>query len=157
MRCVGFCFQKGKIRLSVLETKHSGPVFVDRKLISIDPELRLPELTDRYLTNFRAIFDQYHPELVAAKIVYDIKTVDMAVSQAMSVGILALACHEATKVLHTYTQQALRSGTPFGLQKSEKPTDHVDSIFGSHPPYWDEAQRVSVVVAWRALLEKTAK
>jgi Holliday junction resolvasome RuvABC endonuclease subunit len=153
MRCVGFCFQKERIRVSVVESNKSAMSFVGKKIISIDPELQLPELVDRYLTNFRAIFDQYHPNLVATKLVYDIKTVDSVVSQGMSVGILALACHEATKPLHCYPHQALRTGTPFGLEKIQKPIDQVDSLFGSHPPHWDEAQKQSVLVAWRALLE----
>jgi Holliday junction resolvasome RuvABC endonuclease subunit len=142
MRGVGFCFQKGKIRISVLETANNGLVtFVDKKLISIDPELQLSDLVDRYLLNFRGIIDEFRPDLLATKLTYEIKTIDSVVSQAMSVAMLAFACHECKKPLSCYPLQSLRSGTQFGLGKSKKPVDCVDKIFGVHPPYWDEAQR----------------
>jgi Holliday junction resolvasome RuvABC endonuclease subunit len=154
MRGVGFCFQKGKIRASILEATSNGSVtYVDKKLISIDPELRLPELVDRYLMNFRGIIDQFQPDLVATKLTYEIETIDSAISQGMSVAMLAFACHENKKPLSYYTLRALRSGAQFGLGKSKKPIDCVDQTFGVHPPYWDEAQKTSLLVVWRALLE----
>jgi len=40
-----------------------------------------------------------------------------------------------------------------GLPKGAKPLNECDSLIGSHPPNWDNAQRYSALAAWMILPE----
>ncbi|MGX1348790.1 Holliday junction resolvasome RuvABC endonuclease subunit [Bradyrhizobium elkanii] len=153
MKIVGFNFHKGRIRLVVLEWAIDKPSYVGRKVVDIDSELPLPELTDRYISHLRGLLDEISADAVAVRLVWESGSLDEAKSQIMPAGLLALVCHEKNLPLHHYTMQALRSGKPFGLDKSKKPIEEVDILFGDHPPYWDNLQRVALLVAWRALLD----
>jgi Holliday junction resolvasome RuvABC endonuclease subunit len=150
---VGFNFQKGKIRLAALRKDQLKIHLVARKQTLIDSNLDLPELADRYLTSFRGFLDEYKPELIATRIVYDIKTIAALAAQGIPVGLLAFAAREKNLPFRSYTPQGLRSGTAFGFAKDQKPIDLVDEKFGTHPPHWDEMQKTAVLAAWRALLD----
>jgi hypothetical protein len=153
MKATGFNFQKGRIRLVVLEWQDDKAVFVTKKLVDIDPELPLRDLTDRYVSHFRGLLDEVASDLIAVRQVYESDSLDASVSQIIPLGLLAFICHEKGLPLYPYTPPALRHGKVFGLEKSQKPIAEVDTIFGQHPPYWDDLQRGALLVAWRALLE----
>src|SRR5262249_13648206 len=110
MNAIGFNFHKGRIRVVVLEMKGNQPVFVSRKLVDVDPNLPLPELTDRYVSNLRGLLDEAPTDLVAMRLVYESESLDAARSQIMPAGLLALICHERGRKLLSFTPQALRSG-----------------------------------------------
>ncbi|WP_162005820.1 crossover junction endodeoxyribonuclease RuvC [Bradyrhizobium betae] len=121
--------------------------------ITIDPDLPLPELMERYASQFRILIDEYGPDLVAARQVWDINGVDAAVSQVAPFGIAAYVCNERDIRFCHYTPQALKQPTRFNLAKGVNPLSAVDGTFGSHPPYWDDIQKTSLLVAWRAPLD----
>ncbi|MBV8923010.1 hypothetical protein [Bradyrhizobium sp.] len=137
MKATGFNFQKGRIRLVTLEWQNDKPAFVSRKLVDIDPELPLTELADRYVAHLRGLFDEVASDLIAVRQVYESDSLDASTTQIMPLGLLAFICHEKNLPLVAYTPPSLRSGKAFGLEKSQKPMEHVDAIFGEHPPYWD--------------------
>jgi hypothetical protein len=154
MRGLGFSFQKGKIRVTVLDRSPSGDItFGASKAVQLDPALKLPELADRYISNFRALLHEYKPTAIAARLVWESESVDAAVFQILPVGLLASVAHQAAISFRHYTPQALSKPTPFGLPKGATPISAIDSRFGTHPPYWDNMQKHSVLVVWRALLE----
>lgn len=65
MKAIGFNFHKGRIRVVVLEFSGGKPTFLSRKLVDIDPNLPLPELTHRYVSNLRGLLDETPTDLVA--------------------------------------------------------------------------------------------
>ena len=155
MRGLGLNFQKGRIRATVLDRDGTGSITFHRaRIVVIDPNLPLPELMDRYATQFRVLIDEYQPHLLAARQVWDISGVDAAVSQVAPFGILAYVCSERNILFKHYTPQALRHPGKFGLAKGVNPLGAVDGLFGAHPPYWDDIQKTSLLVVWRALLDQ---
>jgi hypothetical protein len=153
MKSVGFNFQKGRIRLVILQRQNDQISFVSKKVIDIDFNLDLPELSERYVTHFRGMLDEVGCDIVAVRHVYDADSVDASISQIMPIGLLALVCQEMGRGLRRYTPQGLRHGKTFKLDKTIKPIAEVDTIFGQHPPHWDDMQRNALLVAWRSLLE----
>jgi hypothetical protein len=153
MRVLGLNFQKGKIRSVILDDEKSNLFCVSSKRSIIDSDLDLPILMDRYSLNLRASIDEFKPNMVAAKLTYESKNIDAAITHIMPLGILALICHEKSLPIYTFTSQSLRSSAGFGLQKGLIPIDVVDAKFGKFPPYWDEAQKNALLVAWRAYLD----
>jgi Holliday junction resolvasome RuvABC endonuclease subunit len=154
MRGIGLNFQKGRIRATVLTRDSNGLVtFHSARAITIDPNLPLPELMERYASQFRILIDEFQPDLLAARQVWDIGNVEATVSQVSPFGIAAYVCNERNVKFCHYTPQALKQPTKFGLAKGINPLSAVDQVFGSHPPYWDDLQKTSLLVVWRSLLD----
>ena len=153
MRSVGLSFQKGRMRLTVLEIVDEKVKYQDGRPITVDPDLPIPDLMDRYATQVRTLIGEFTPNIVAVRQVWDSKNVDAAMCQVAPPGITAYVCHERGISFASYTPQALRQPKPFGLDRGVNPLEAVDGIFGQHPPYWDDMQKASLLVAWRALLE----
>jgi Holliday junction resolvasome RuvABC endonuclease subunit len=155
MRGIGLNFQKGRIRATVLDRDSTGAVTLHcAKPITIDPELPLPELMERYAAQFRILIDEFNPDLLAARQVWDINNVEGTISQVSPLAIAAYVCNERNIQFCHYTPQSLRQPTKFGLAKGITPLSAVDGIFGSHPPHWDDLQRTALLVVWRALLDQ---
>jgi hypothetical protein len=155
MRGIGLNFQKGRIRATVMDRDASASITLHcARVITIDPDLPIPELMERYATQFRVLIDEYQPDLIAARQVWEINGVDAAVGQVAPFGIAAYVCNERNVKFCHYTPQALRQPTKFNLAKGIKPISAIDGIFGTHPPYWDDIQRTSLLVVWRALLSE---
>jgi Holliday junction resolvasome RuvABC endonuclease subunit len=152
---IGLNFQKGRIRATALIRDSAGPVkFHSARAITIDPGLPLPELMERYAAQFRSLVNEFKPDLVAARQVWEIGNIEAAVSQVSPLGIAAYVCNETNVKFCHHTPQALKQPTKFGLAKGVNPLTVVDQIFGSHPPYWDDIQKTSLLVVWRSLLEQ---
>jgi hypothetical protein len=153
MRCIGLSFQKGRIRLTVLDLLKGEVKYHESRAITVDPDLPIPDLMDRYATQIRTLIGEFAPQIVAVRQVWNSKNVDAAMCQVAPPAIAAYVCHERGIPFTTYTPQALRQPKPFGLDRGVNPLEAVNDNFGEHPPYWDDMQKSSLLVAWRALLE----
>lgn len=153
MRAIGLNFHKGRIRVISLDHANDQWTVETSRAVTIDPELPLPELMDRYATQCRTLIDEFQPEIVAVRRVWDSGNVTAAMCQIAPVGIAALVCGEKGVPFASYTPQALRQPTKFGLPKGTNPINAVDGTFGTHPPHWDDLQRGALLVAWRAVLD----
>ncbi len=153
MLAAGFVFQKGRIRLSVLERPVDQVQFRECRIIKVDPDLPMPELMERYASHFRSAIDEFQPEIIAARKVFNSLNLATAECQIAPFGILAYVSGEKGLIFKNYIPAALRSPGPFGLPKGTKPVEAVEVEFGAHPPNWDDLQKASVLVAWRALRE----
>lgn len=156
MKALGFSFQKGKIRYSLLDDHSSSLSLTNRGKIDYDADLDLPTLSDRWGLSLNEVVDEAAPDILAALQVYDSDNLDTAKFQIMPLTSLAVISFSRHLPLRCYTFQSLRSGTAFGLASKTKPIEVVDDHFGSHPPHWDDVQRRSLLVAWRAHREVTA-
>lgn len=151
---IGLNFQKGRIRATVLTKDSAGAVaFQSARAITIDPALPLPELMERYATQFRILIDEFEPDMLAARQVWEIRNTEATVSQILPFGIAAYVCNERNVKFCSYSPQALKQPTRFGLPKGVAPLSVVDQMFGSHPPHWDDIQKTSLLVVWRSLLD----
>jgi hypothetical protein len=155
MRTLGLSFQKGRMRVTIMDSDDGVVSYHTGRAINIDPELSIPDLMERYATQMRALVDEFSPQLIASKQVWESKNVAASLCQVTPIGIAGLISHEKGLAFASYTPQALRQAKPFGLPKGSNPIEAIDGQFGSHPPYWDDIQKASLLVAWRALLENT--
>lgn len=134
MRAIGLAFQKGRMRLTALDKNVDDIAFFKAQAVTIDPDLSLPELMERYATQIRMLLDEYCPDVVAVKQVWESKNVAAATCQIAPVGILAYVCHERSIEFTAYTPQALRQPKPFSLPAGSNPLDAIDAKFGAH--FW---------------------
>lgn len=155
MKAIGFAFQKGRFRIAVLETHGANIAYRTHRAVKVDPELRMPALMNRYMLDFQSCLEEFKPEILSAKQVFESINLDSSTFQILPLGLLGWVANQHNKTFNCYTVQALRHPSAFQLAKGKKPIEEVDAVFGEHPPYWDKLQREAVLVAWRALIENT--
>jgi len=146
MRVLGIHVAVGQCRFSVLEGTKDEPILVDKgRLITPDHD-NVPALMDWYDSQFRQLVTTHNPSNLAYRLTLDPKK-DQLFCSEFPLGILNLIAHQKTLPIAEYTA---RSFTParLGLSKSADIYAHCDSIFGKNPPYWDDAQKHSLLVAW---------
>jgi Holliday junction resolvasome RuvABC endonuclease subunit len=154
VRGIGLNFQKGRIRVSVLEHDPGGKIVVhSSRAITVDPNLPAPELMERYAAQLKTQIDEFSPEIIAARQVWDPGNVEAAMCQVAPFAIAAYVCNERGITFRHYTPQALKQPRPLGLPKGADLMAAVDQTFGTHPPYWDDMQKGAVLAVWRALIE----
>jgi len=149
--CVAFGFQRGRIRVAAVE-KDAAIVLLKSYKIDIDDGLQLPALMDRYKRDVENVLDNYAPDSVAIKLVFETNTIAGAKGSSLPCGIVALTCFERQLRLHEYTSASFRHPKPFGMPDDAKPLEEVEVRFGAHPPYWDKLQKEVILAAWRSLL-----
>ena len=146
MKTIGFHLAKAQLRYSVLEGSRSAPVLIHKeRLVTIEPG-DIPALMDWFDTQFNAILSQYSPGAIGYRLTLEPKKEQIFTSE-FPYGILNLQAHKLGIPITAYTPQAYVS-SKLGLPKSTDLYDHCDTVLGSHPPYWDDAQKHSVLAAW---------
>ena len=73
MREFGLNFQKGRIRATIMDRDNNASITVNSRSNSDLSHLPLPELMERYATQFRVLIDEYQPDLAAVRQVWDTK------------------------------------------------------------------------------------
>ena len=149
VRVIGLNFQKGRIRVAVLEHDPGGKIVVSSsRVITVDPEFM-----ERYAAQLKIQNDEFSPDMIASRQVWDPGSAEAAMCQVAPFGIAAYVCNERGITFRYYTPQALKQPKPLGLLKGTNLMDAVSQAFGTHPPYWDDMQKGAVLAGWRALLE----
>ncbi|MER9356212.1 hypothetical protein [Mesorhizobium sp. LSJC269B00] len=152
-KIMGFSYQKGKIRYSTLSNIASNLTYLNHGSIKYDVELDLSDLVERWRLDFNELFKAQKPDLVSSIEIWESKSRNSSRYQILPLGILSQCCKSNNIPIKVFTPQAFIKGGPFGLPAGAKPIHAVDAKFQAHPPLWDEMQRKSVLVAWRAALE----
>jgi len=146
MKTIGFHLAKEQLRYSVLEGTKIAPKLVTKdRLVTIDPD-DVPALMDWFDTQFREILEQHKPERIGYRLTLEPKKEQLFTSE-FPYGILNLLAHRNGLPITAYSPQAF-VGSKLALAKKADLQEHCDSVFGSHPPYWDKNQKYSLLVAW---------
>lgn len=146
MRVVGIHIAKGQLRYSVLEGSKANPILVmwDR-LLTPDPDIA-PALMDWFETKFTFILDVSRSNRIAYRLTLKQKK-DQLVTSAYPFGILNLLAHRRSIPIVSYVAGRYVA-SKLGLPKGSDIYAHCDTVLGSHPPYWDKNQKLSVLAAW---------
>ncbi len=146
MRVIGIHIATGQFRYSVLEGTKAAPILISKdRLLTPDPQ-NAPALMDWYDTQFSLILDQTQPNRIAYRLTLE-PTKDQLVTSSFPLGILNLLAHRRTLPITGYVARNYVASR-LGLAKGTDIYTYCDSVFGSHPPYWDKNQKHSVIAAW---------
>ncbi|MBT3237358.1 MAG: hypothetical protein HOL37_07800 [Rhodospirillaceae bacterium] len=152
MKAIGFNFAKGQLRYTVLEGTKGSPLFQNKGKLDISPDTPTTDLMNWIHSNVDTIIKRVKPDAIAARMHWKITRQDQAKNFLFPMGILNLYCYNENLPINVFGTQAM-TAKKLGLPKGAKPLNECDSLIGSHPPNWDNAQRYSALAAWMILPE----
>ena len=146
MKVLGIHISKGQFRFAVIEGTKNNPVLIDKgRMVTTNPQ-KVPQLMDWYDTHFRELVDKFKPEKIAYRLTLNPRKEQLFTSE-FPFGILNLLAHQQGIPIVAYSPQSFVP-SKLGLPKNTNILNYCDDIFGSQPPYWDDNQRYSILVAW---------
>lgn len=146
MRVLGVHLLTGQLRYTVLDGTGSNPSLVEKgRLVTTDP-LDAPSLMDWYDSQFRQLISTHQPDKLSYRLTLDPKK-DQLICSEFPLGILNLIAHQKSIPISGYTAKSFIPSR-LGLSKGSDIYAHCDTVFGTHPPYWDKNQKNSLLVAW---------
>lgn len=147
MAVIGFNFMTRDMRYAVLDGTRDAPNLVTKERIVYPIWGSVPESMGWFETQIGLILDNHGAQQVAYRFSLAIATVVQVQTGYYAQSILNLICHKkGIETIH-YTNQGL-NGTKIGLHRNADLLTHTDSVFGTHPPYWDKGTKEAILVAW---------
>jgi len=143
---VGVHLHKDFMRYAVLEGTKQSPVLVAKDRLKTPDPSDVPALMDWYETQFAKLLSDHKPDRMGYRL-----TLNPDKSQLMHsefpLGVLNLLAHKMSIPVCPYTAQSF-TPSKLGLSRGTDLQVHCDSVFGTHPPYWDNNQKYAVLAAW---------
>ena len=151
MKTIGFSFTKNDFRFCVLDGRTTPPTIVEKNKIGYPNNMDTADLMEWFETQLSLIIDKHQPDKISHKISTNITKLDQIKQSCYPQAILNLLCKKKNKPINCYSWQAINA-TKFGQPKKTDVFAYIESIIGTHPPYWDKATKEAVLVAWFNLL-----
>ncbi len=151
MKILGFNFTKNDFRFAILDGQTTPPVIIEKNKIVYPNNMETADLMEWFETQLSLIIDKHQPNHISYKISLNIKTLDQIKSSCYPQAILNLIAKKKNTQITSYSTPAINA-TKFGQPMKTDVFAYVDSIIGTHPPYWDKPTKEAVLVAWFNLL-----
>jgi hypothetical protein len=151
MKVIGFNFTKNDLRFCVLDGNTDPPVIIEKNKFVYPNNMNTAALMEWFETQLLLIIDKHQPNQISHKISLTLTTLDQIRNSCYPQAILNLLAKKKNIPINDYSAQAINA-TKFGQPKKTDVFAHVDTVIGTHPPYWDKATKEAVLVAWFNLL-----
>jgi len=146
MKVLGIHIAKGQLRYALLDGTRQSPTLIEKgRLVTTDPT-RVPELMDWYDSQFRQLLDRLTPDKIAYRLTLEPKKERLFTSE-FPLGLLNLIARQRNLPITLYTPRSFVA-SKLGLPKGTDLGVACGNTFGTHPPYWDDNQKYSILVAW---------
>lgn len=146
MKVIGVHIATGQLRYSVLEGTKDAPTLVTKDRLATPAVDDAPALMDWYDSRFNMILDQTTPDRIAYRLTLGPNKKQLFTS-SFPFGILNLLAHRRNLPISSYVSGNY-TASRLGLPKGTDLYAYCDVVLGSHPPYWDQNQKYSVLAAW---------
>lgn len=147
MKTIGFNFTKNDLRFCVLESNENVPTIIEKGKIVYPNNINTPELMAWFDTQLSLIIDKNHPDKIGHKISLTLPTLDQIKFSCYPQAILNLLASKKNIPITAFSSQAINA-TKFGQPKKTDVCKYIDTIIGTHPPFWDKATKEALLVAW---------
>lgn len=151
MKIAGFNFTKNDFRYCILNGLTNPPTIIEKNKIVYPNNMDTSDLIEWFETQLSLIIDKHQPNQIAHKISLNLTTLDQIRTSCYPQAILNLLAKKRNIQISNYSAQAINA-TKFGQSKKTDVFIHMDTLIGSHPPYWDKPTKEAVLVAWFNLL-----
>lgn len=149
MKVLGVVLQKNYLRFAVVEGNKNAPILVAKgRQATSDPD-DTTGLMDWYETHFEHLITEHEPDAIAYKLTLE-PSLEQQHTLAFPMGVLNLLAKKNNIPAFEYSSRGITTAK-LGLPKTTDLMNHVDTVFGEHPPYWDKNQKEAVLVAWFSL------
>lgn len=151
MKVIGFNFTKNDFRFCVLDGTTTPPEIIEKNKIIYPNNMNTADLMEWFETQLSLIIDKNNPNQISHKISLNLTTLDQIKTSCYPQAILNLIAKKKNIFTNNYSSQAINA-TKFGQPKKTDVFKYIDTIIGTHPPYWDKPTKEAVLVAWFNLL-----
>lgn len=151
MKTVGFNFTKNDFRFCFLDGSTNPPVIVAKNKIVHPNNMDTSELMEWFETQLSLIIDKYHPDQISYKISLNLTSLDQIRKSCYPQAILNLLAKKKNIPINHFSSQGINA-TKFGQGKKTDVYEYMETLIGTHPPYWDKPTKDAVLVAWFNLL-----
>jgi hypothetical protein len=151
MESIGFNFTKNDFRFCVISNNTEPPTIIEKNKVVYPHNMDTSELMEWFETQLSLIIDKHKPEKISHKISTSIATLDQIKQSCYPQAILNLIARKKNISINSYSSQAINA-TKFGYPKKTDVYNYIDSVIGSHPPYWDKVTKDALLVAWFNIL-----
>lgn len=151
MKTIGFNFTKNDFRFCVLNGLTEPPTIIEKNKIVYPNNMDTADLMEWFETQLSLIIDKHMPNKISHKISLNLKTLDQIKASCYPQAILNLLAKKKNISINIFSSQAINA-TKFGQPKKTDVFEYLDTVIGTHPPYWDKATKEAVLVAWFNLL-----
>lgn len=149
MTTIGFNLETKSVRYTILEGTKAAPLFVEKDRFVINAATTIPTLMDWFESSFQNLLNRIEPDIIGCKISLNANKKQIPFWY-YPYGILNNIAHKQGIDVSEFTSQNF-TPSKFGLPKTTDIYTHIDTIFGTHPPYWDKNQKYSLLAAWMIL------
>lgn len=149
MSVIGFNLAKGELRWTSLSGTKQSPK-LEAKGRRVYAMTETDEICHWFRQNLSELLDQQKNSKVAYRLTWDINKKAQAGYLIMPLGILHLLSRERGLACIEHHTASL-THRKLGVSVKASPIAMCDAVFQPHPPYWDDAQKYSVLAAWAEL------
>lgn len=146
MAILGIHIATNQLRYAVLDGTRTSPLLLAKdRLLTPDPK-HVPALMDWFESQFTKLVEEHSPIRIACRVTLQPKKAQLFTS-CFPLGVLYLIAHKRNLPVSDYV---VGNYVPsrLNLPKGTNLYEYCDSIFGEHPPYWDDSQKHAVLAAW---------
>lgn len=150
MISMGLNLSKGFLHYTVLEGSKSVPTFCDKGRLAFNVDQPSPIMADWFDKNFRELFIKYKPDRIGYRVSNSTNKDVQLQYLIFPWGVLNLISNSLgiETVFLTTNKFTHRK---FGVQKPFNRMIFIDQKVGSHPPNWNDAQRLSALASLACL------
>jgi hypothetical protein len=152
MKVLGLNFTKNDLRFCVLDGQNNPPAIIEKNKIVYPLNMETADLMEWFETQLCLIIDKHSPIQISHKISTNLSTLDQIKSSCYPQAILNLIAKKKNISINSFSSQGINA-TKFRQPKKTDVFAYIDTIIGTHPPYWDKATKEAVLVAWFNLLK----
>lgn len=146
MTVLGIHIATNQMRYAVLDGTKAAPQLLGKdRLLTPDPK-HVPALMDWFDSQYVRLLDQYTPQRIGCRLTLAPKKGQLFTS-CFPFGVLYLLAHKRNIPVTPYVSGNYVASR-LNLPKGTDIYTHCDTVFGEHPPYWDDNQKHAVLAAW---------
>lgn len=151
MKTLGFNFTKNDFRYCGLSDESEPPLILEKGKIIL-PDYSISDLMEWFESELALIIDRVQPNIISHKISIHLSTISQIQQSCYPQAILNLIAKKKGIEINSFSSQAINA-TRFGQPRKTDVYKYIDSIIGVQKPYWDNATKDAVLVAWFNLLK----
>lgn len=150
MKTLGINFAQNDLRVVALCNDNDQLSIVEKSKI-VYPNMTTSPLMAWFETQLELLIHRHEPDKIGYKTSLSLNTIKQIQRACYPQAILNLVAQKNSIPITYWTSQGINA-TKFGEPKSTNVYTYIDTVLGTHPPYWDKSTKDALLTAWFCLL-----
>jgi hypothetical protein len=143
---IAFTFTTNEIYYVALTGTKGNPVFNSKDKIALPVNHNVPETVAWFETQLELILNNLNPEIVSYKLSISNVSNNYVSKVYYGQALLNLLCFKKG-ILINHTSPSSIVVSKFNQPKGTDLYEYLNTLIGSHPPYWDKTMKDTALIA----------